>query len=246
MSGLTPGLYYLGVYFNAEGSNGGYSYWNNQLEVITPGYVDLDLTGGSFSPDPCPIDGDLTIDAEITNNGTATANNVLIEYYLSTNTIISQTDYYVDSDYVTLSPGQSGWEYTTSNVYVTPGFYYVGVLFGSGGYGSFSNQLEIISTGVNDDQIVELKNSIRNHPNPFNPETTIEFSLKESGYVILEIYDVKGHKLQTLINEIREAGYHSVIWNGKDNSGKPVASGIYFYRMRTDKYQKIRKMILLK
>ena len=61
-------------------------------------------------------------------------------------------------------------------------------------------------------------------------------------------------KIKTPINGFREAGYYSVIWNGKDSNGKPVSSGIYFYRMclhpdssgRTDKYQKIRKMVLLK
>jgi WD40 repeat protein len=100
--------------------------------------------------------------------------------------------------------------------------------------------------GIHDGQIVELKNSILNHPNPFNPETTIEYSIKEDSNVQIEIYNIKGQKVQTLVNEIREAGYHSVIWNGKDSSGRPVASGIYFYKMKTDNYQKIRKMVLLK
>ena len=100
--------------------------------------------------------------------------------------------------------------------------------------------------GIYGDQIVGLKNFIRNYPNPFNPETTIEFGIKENSNVLIEIYNIKGQKVKTLINGFREAGYHSIIWNGKDSNGKPVASGLYFYRMRTDNYQKIRKMILLK
>ncbi len=254
VSGLTPGFYYVGIYMDAQGPNGGYWYWTTPLEVTPVVNIDLALTGGSFSPNPCAIDADLTIDAEIFNNGTAPANNVLIEYYLSENTIISQSDYLVGSDYVTLSPGQYGWEHITENLSnvsgLTTGFYYVGVYFDAqgpnGGYGFFSNQLEIISTGVNDDQIVELKNSIRNHPNPFNPETTIEFSLKESGYVILEIYDVKGQKVKTLVNETIPAGNHSVIWDGIDSNGSRVSSGIYFYKMKSGRYEKIRKMILIK
>ena len=100
--------------------------------------------------------------------------------------------------------------------------------------------------GVYDNQIVELKNSVRNHPNPFNPETMIEYCIKEDSKVLIEIYNIKGQKVKTLVNEFKEAGYHSVIWNGKDSNCKPVASGIYFYRMKTDNYQKIRKMILIK
>lgn len=97
------------------------------------------------------------------------------------------------------------------------------------------------------EEIPQFINKVwQNYPNPFNPETTIEFGIKENSNVLIEIYNIKGQKVKTLINGFREAGYHSVIWNGKDNSGKPVASGLYFYRMRTDNYSKIRKMILLK
>ena len=85
-----------------------------------------------------------------------------------------------------------------------------------------------------------------NHPNPFNPETTINYSIKENSNVLIEIFNIKGQKVKILVNDFREAGYHSVIWNGKDSNSKPVASGLYFYRMRTDNYQKIRKMILIK
>jgi len=86
----------------------------------------------------------------------------------------------------------------------------------------------------------------RNYPNPFNPETTIEYSIKEDSRILIEIYNIKGQKVKTLINEFREAGYYSVIWNGKDNSNKQVASGLYFYRMKTANYNKMRKILLLK
>jgi hypothetical protein len=142
----------------------------------------------------------------------------------------------------------SSTEYTACNNFKLVGLF---TPYGTNVIGSTNYQLSTLpnicsGVGVNDDQIVELKNSIRNHPNPFNPETTIEYSIKEDSNVQIEIYNIKGQKVQTLVNEIREAGYHTVIWNGKDNNGKPVSSGLYFYRMQTDNFQKIRKMILLK
>jgi subtilisin family serine protease len=86
----------------------------------------------------------------------------------------------------------------------------------------------------------------KNYPNPFNPETKIEFNLQKEAFIALEIYNVKGQKVKTLVNDIKNAGYHTVVWNGKDNADKPVSSGIYFYKLQTDNYQSVRKMILMK
>ncbi|MCK4956487.1 MAG: T9SS type A sorting domain-containing protein, partial [Candidatus Cloacimonetes bacterium] len=86
----------------------------------------------------------------------------------------------------------------------------------------------------------------QNYPNPFNPETTINFSLQEAGDMALEIYNIKGQRVTTLVSSNLEAGKHSVVWNGKDESGRSVVSGIYFYRMRSGKYIETKKMILLK
>ena len=96
----------------------------------------------------------------------------------------------------------------------------------------------------NEMQIVEF--NLSNHPNPFNPETKIVFNLPEEGNVKLEIYNIKGQKVKTLVNEILPAGEHSAIWDGKDSNDKQVGSGIYFYKLKTGDYQKVRKMLLLK
>ncbi len=101
-------------------------------------------------------------------------------------------------------------------------------------------------SGVDDIVIIEVPTLFQNYPNPFNPETTIEYNLNENSNVLIEIYNIKGQKVKTLINDFQEAGYYSVIWNGKDSNGKPVASGLYFYSMQTDNYSEVRKMILLK
>ena len=85
-----------------------------------------------------------------------------------------------------------------------------------------------------------------NYPNPFNPETMISFSLKEHANVSIEIYNIQGKLVKTLVNEERPAGNYTAIWNGKDNSGRNVASGVYYYRMKAGKYSSTRKMIMLK
>jgi hypothetical protein len=85
-----------------------------------------------------------------------------------------------------------------------------------------------------------------NYPNPFNPETTITYNLAKDGPVELTVFNSKGQKVCTLVDANITAGKHSVVWHGQDASGKTVASGIYFYRMKTDTTQDIHKMILMK
>ncbi len=85
-----------------------------------------------------------------------------------------------------------------------------------------------------------------NYPNPFNPETTISYSLKENQNVKIEIYNVKGQLVRTLVNQPQTAGDHTVIWTGTDNTNRPVASGLYYYKMTAGKYSSSKKMILMK
>ncbi len=85
-----------------------------------------------------------------------------------------------------------------------------------------------------------------NYPNPFNPSTTISFSVKEALPVSIGIYNLKGQLVRTLVNEDKAAGSHSVSWDGRDNNGSPVSSGVYFYKMHAGKYSSTKKMILMK
>ncbi len=86
----------------------------------------------------------------------------------------------------------------------------------------------------------------QNYPNPFNPQTSIRFALPTNGFTALEIYNVLGQKVKTLIEKDLEAGYHTVIWNGDDNNGKESASGIYFYRLKSGDKNAYKKMLLIK
>jgi hypothetical protein len=86
-----------------------------------------------------------------------------------------------------------------------------------------------------------------NYPNPFNPTTNISFSLPAEAEIKLNIYNIKGQKVKTLTNSIYPQGNHNVMWNGRDDNGQPVGSGVYFYRLQVDgKTQATRKCLLLK
>ncbi len=85
-----------------------------------------------------------------------------------------------------------------------------------------------------------------NFPNPFNPNTTIRYNLPQPAYVELRIYDVRGALVRTLVAEHQAAGEKQVVWDGRLDSGLQAASGVYFYQLRTDKFNRTRKMILLR
>ena len=86
----------------------------------------------------------------------------------------------------------------------------------------------------------------QNYPNPFNPATTIRYNLPQDSRIRLTVYDIIGRELVRLRNESDQAGYHSIIWNGRDNAGREVPSGIYIARLVTPGYTKSIKMVLLR
>ncbi|MFH1213780.1 MAG: FlgD immunoglobulin-like domain containing protein, partial [Candidatus Neomarinimicrobiota bacterium] len=86
----------------------------------------------------------------------------------------------------------------------------------------------------------------QNYPNPFNPTTSIRYSLPKESNVKIIIYDIVGKEIRTLVNQNQSAGYQSIIWDGKDNNGHTVSTGIYLCRMVTDEFRKVQKMTFLK
>jgi hypothetical protein len=86
----------------------------------------------------------------------------------------------------------------------------------------------------------------QNSPNPFNPTTTMSFTLPELVSVTLSIYDVEGRRVRTLVEETMKEGYHERIWDGTDANGTSVGSGVYFYRIRAGNRTITKKMVLLK
>ncbi|MFC1693156.1 FlgD immunoglobulin-like domain containing protein [Candidatus Latescibacterota bacterium] len=86
----------------------------------------------------------------------------------------------------------------------------------------------------------------QNFPNPFNPETTISYRLPETSFVKIDVYSVIGQLVRTLVNEIKSAGNYTVTWDGKDNAGSQLRSGVYFYRIKAGDYKLTRKLMLIK
>lgn len=119
-------------------------------------------------------------------------------------------------------------------------------------YGSFKiepRHSNDISTGSSaQEEIVNIDFNLTNYPNPFNPETTISFSvIQNSDFVTIEIYNLKGQKVKSFpINQFTNSPVHQVVWNGKDDNDQPVSSGIYFYKLIIGDVEQTKKMLLLK
>ena len=93
----------------------------------------------------------------------------------------------------------------------------------------------------------EVSKVLSNYPNPFNPETVIKYSMKDDGNVNIIIYNVLGQKVKTLVISYKNSGSYEVKWDGKNNYGDKVSSGIYFYRLILDgKILDTKKMLMLK
>ena len=102
-------------------------------------------------------------------------------------------------------------------------------------------------TGIIDDDLVPKQFALdQNYPNPFNSSTNISFMLPKAGHVKLDVYDIAGRLVNTLVDADADTGQQTIIWDGTDRSGISVSSGIYFYTMRSDNDLKSRRMLLLK
>jgi hypothetical protein len=135
-----------------------------------------------------------------------------------------------------------------------------GMILGDEGYGVFQGRMSLIADalmwfGENLNVINEVTPHVGGglvtalhpaQPNPFNPTTTLSFDLAARGHVQLEVYDVMGRRVRTLVNEVRDAGRYQLMWDGKNSAGRSVASGLYFARMEAEGFTATEKMTLLK
>jgi len=124
------------------------------------------------------------------------------------------------------------------------------VIFASNDPQASELPLAVIATGYNsqsDHGVIATTTALAgNYPNPFNPVTTVRFSLAEQSKVTVDVYNVLGQRVARLVNESLAAGEHSAVWHGVDDTGRNVGSGIYFCRMTAGRYTSVKKMILLK
>jgi hypothetical protein len=101
----------------------------------------------------------------------------------------------------------------------------------------------------NEDEIAQHPSEFelhQNYPNPFNPGTQIEYTLKKTGHVTLHIYNVLGEKVKTLLDQDQPAGLYRIDWDGKNDNGKLVSSGLYLYKLEVNGFSQAKRMILLK
>lgn len=114
----------------------------------------------------------------------------------------------------------------------------------------------IAKQGVADNESIQIPEQFalhQNYPNPFNPTTEIKYELPENGFITLNIFNVTGQRIRTLVDEPKNAGYHSVLWDGKDEFGNEVASGVYLYRISVTPsqpgsrpFESVKKMTLVR
>jgi len=113
-------------------------------------------------------------------------------------------------------------------------------------YVSYGYQPMKVEQNMYETPLPETFHLLQNYPNPFNPATTIRYELPVSRKVTLSIYNLLGQKIRTLVNRTQEAGSYSVVWDGTNNEGKRVPSGIYVYRLDSGIFRESRKMVLVR
>ena len=159
---------------------------------------------------------------------------------------------YVDTTAFELTPGDSmKVTLTFDDSLLDPGKYGVNIIIES----KYNPQIKEFKKRIIFQVITDIPNGLlvpsvfaleQNYPNPFNPETSIHFTVPKMSRVTLAIYDILGRKIRTLVNETKTAGSYNVTWNGKNNQGQPLASGLYFYKLQAGEFSATKKMMLLK
>ncbi len=110
----------------------------------------------------------------------------------------------------------------------------------------YENLLNLSSINSFDENVIQSFELKQNFPNPFNPSTNIDFTIPKSGFTKLVVYNVEGQMVKTLLNGMHAKGKYSVEWNGTNSAGANVSSGVYFYKLISNKYSEIKNMILLR
>jgi hypothetical protein len=133
-------------------------------------------------------------------------------------------------------------------------WYYVTAVFSDGSWSaeSFSSVKDsgrrlVPEVGISEEDLIpDVFFLSQNYPNPFNPATTISYGLPQASEVKVQVFNLLGQKIVTLVDEPQEAGLKSVIWDGKDSFGQTVSSGVYFYKIDAGSFHQSKKMVMLK
>ncbi len=239
INNVRPGHYYVVAYSLYAPP----TYYNN---VMTWEDADLVLVYGAigninFDLINTDADGPSNLGGIITDSSNQPLSNVIVMLSNSQGQLIgfSRTDsegnYYISNvptDSYTVSAVKMGYATSTQDVY----------LIGN----DFLN-LSLMAPTANDDSVLPvLSGKVSNYPNPFNPNTTISLALAKDSDVTVRIYNVKGQVIKNLLNGKVKAGSHTLQWNGTDDNGSPVSSGIYLVKLQGEGFASSRKMTLMK
>jgi flagellar hook capping protein FlgD len=258
---ITPTAYWGGTHSFSEGECNSYNYELAYTEIIEEeSPLEIDVTIDMSRAETFDVSATIEVTDEI-----STADNKL--FFVITNWTEYSTEnpwYYLvvaKSDEIDLELANIGDTATynaTLSVTMEPDWY-LEDLHAVAIVQSFDNrqvlqaaQMKFQETGINDPTTPPVISILgQNYPNPFNPTTTIGYNLTERSSVELDVYNQRGQKVKTLVNSTKDAGAHNVVWNGTDQRGKAVPSGVYLYRIYSDspeggRYTSVKKMILLK
>jgi hypothetical protein len=206
--------------------------------TLTPPVV----SPGATYPYPIPYPNWRTID--LRSYAIQTNQDFVVGFWMSPDT---SRDAYVMATTYPSSSAYHSFTYLNSPSSGTPGWYYIG----SESEISLWLIRAYVSTGTTGaEEVIELLPKSftlhQNYPNPFNPNTTIRYDLPAKSHVKLEVVDVLGRVVATLVDKIQDAGSYEAIWDGKNLSGASVSSGVYFYRLESSNYRALKKMVLLR
>jgi hypothetical protein len=161
-------------------------------------------------------------------------------------------DFWAVINYLPATPGEPGIGVDATPPNSGRGMYFTrtsGWLNFTGGNLMISAYITDQAVGVDDEtnsNVPATYSLMQNYPNPFNPATTIKYQLPEQQFVKVEIFNALGQVVNILVNQSQDAGEYTVNWNGKNNYGQNLASGIYFYRLQAGSFVETKKMILIK
>jgi hypothetical protein len=116
----------------------------------------------------------------------------------------------------------------------------------AGNQSEYSDVVEVAVLGIDGELIPAVFTLYQNYPNPFNPTTQIKYDLPKDAMVTINIYDVLGRMIKSLLNDNQTAGYHSLQWDATNDIGEGVSAGMYIYTIQAGEYQSTKKMVLLK
>jgi hypothetical protein len=110
----------------------------------------------------------------------------------------------------------------------------------------FSNYITDVNDQKIEEKVIRSFQLFQNYPNPFNPSTTLEYEIPKSGLVEINIFNIQGRLVKRLENSVRPAGIQKIMWNGQDNNGAKVASGVYFCQVKFEGNAFTKKLLLIK